>query len=57
MELRNTDGDFKYTLDRPAAVRGSYKGERVSNTIAFKADKENKKYKLICRRRTNCYIR
>lgn len=41
MELRNTDGDFKYTLDRPAAVRGSYKGERVSNTIAFKADKEN----------------
>lgn len=46
MELRNTDGDFKYTLDRPAAVRGSYKGERVSNTIAFKADKENKKYKL-----------
>ena len=25
MELRNTDGDFKYTLDRPAAVRGSYK--------------------------------
>lgn len=27
MELRNTDGDFKYTLDRPAAVRGSYKGE------------------------------
>lgn len=26
MELRNTDGEFKYTLDRPAAVRGSYKG-------------------------------
>lgn len=46
MELRNTDGDFKYTLDRPAAVRGNYKGERVSNTIAFKADKENKQYKL-----------
>lgn len=45
MELRNTDGDFKYTLDRPAAVRGSYKGERVSNTIAFKADKENNELK------------
>ena len=49
MELRNTDGDFKYTLDRPAAVRGSYKGERVSNTIAFKADKENKADRvLVC---------
>ena len=46
MELRNTDGEFKYTLDRPAAVRGSYKGERVSNTVALKADKENKQYKL-----------
>ena len=28
MELRNTDGEFKYTLDCPAAVRGSYKGEK-----------------------------
>ena len=28
MELRNTDGDFKYTLDRPAAVRGSYIGRK-----------------------------
>ena len=46
MELRNTDGEFKYTLDCPAAVRGSYKGERVSNTVALKADKENKQYKL-----------
>lgn len=46
MELRNTDDEFKYTLDRPAAVRGSYKGERVSNTVALKADKENKQYKL-----------
>lgn len=46
MELRNTDSEFKYTLDRPAAVRGSYKGARVSNTIAFKADKVNGQYKL-----------
>lgn len=46
MELRNTDGVFKYTLDRPAAVRGLYKGERVFNTVAFKADAENKQYKL-----------
>lgn len=46
MELRNTDGEFKYTLDCPAAVRGSYKGGRVSNTVALKADKENKQYKL-----------
>lgn len=46
MELRNTDGVFKYTLDRPAAVRGLYKGERVYNTVAFKADAENKQYKL-----------
>lgn len=27
-------------------MRGSYKGERVSNTVALKADKENKQYKL-----------
>lgn len=46
MELRNTDGSFKYTLDRPAAVRSLYKGQRVYNTIAFKADRENKRYKL-----------
>lgn len=46
MELRNNDNEFKYTLDRPAAVRGSYNGERVPNTIALKADKENKQYKL-----------
>ena len=48
---RNTDGDFKYTLDRPAAVRGSYKGERVSNTIAFKADKE--KDNIVNKKRRN----
>lgn len=46
MELRNTDADFKYTLFRPAAVRTSYKGRRVFNTIAFKADAVNKQYKL-----------
>ena len=27
-------------------MRGSYKGGRVSNTVALKADKENKQYKL-----------
>ena len=32
MEVRNTDGVFKYTLDRPAAVREFYKGKRVVNT-------------------------
>lgn len=46
MELRNNDNVFKYTLNRPAAVRGSYKGERVSNTVALKADKANGQYKL-----------
>lgn len=46
MELRNNDNVFKYTLSRPAAVRGSYKGERVPNTIALKADRENSQYKL-----------
>lgn len=46
MELRNTDEEFKYTLSRPAALRGSYKGEVVENTVAFKADKENGEYKL-----------
>lgn len=46
MELRNTDGIFKYTLSRPAAVRSLYKGERVFNTVAFKADAANKQYKL-----------
>lgn len=46
MELRNTDGIFKYTLSRPAAVRSLYKGEQVFNTVAFKADAANKQYKL-----------
>lgn len=49
MELRNTDGSFKYTLDRPAAVRSLYKGQRVYNTIAFKADKEHNSYKLFAK--------
>lgn len=46
MELRNTDEVFKYTLSRPAALRGSYKGEIAENTVAFKADKEEKEYKI-----------
>lgn len=46
IELRNTDGVFKYTLDRPASVRALYKGERVFNTVALKADAANKQYKL-----------
>lgn len=46
MELRNTDEVFKYTLDRPAAVREFYKGEKIVNTVAFKADAENSQYKL-----------
>ena len=40
MELRNTDSVFKYTLSRPAALRSKYKNEYVSNTVAFKADRE-----------------
>lgn len=46
MEVRNTDGVFKYTLDRPAAVREFYKGKRVVNTVALKADEGNGQYKL-----------
>lgn len=46
MELRNTDEVFKYTLSRPASLRGSYKGEIAENTVAFKADKEEKEYKI-----------
>src|SRR5699024_6860982 len=46
MELRNTDQVFKYTMSRPACVRGSYKGEPAKNTIAFTADEENKTYSL-----------
>lgn len=46
MELRNTDSDFKYTLSRPAALEGKYHGNYVENTIAFKADKNAKQYKL-----------
>ena len=46
MELRNTDSVFKYTLSRPAALRSKYKNEYVSNTVAFKADRENHQYKL-----------
>ena len=46
MELRNTDGVFKYTLSRPAVLRGKYKGEYAMNTIALKADNVNKRYKL-----------
>ena len=46
MELRNTDQVFKYTINRPACVRGTYKGEPAKNTIAFTADEENKTYTL-----------
>ncbi len=46
MELRNTDSVLKYTLSRPAAVRSIYKNNLVFNTIAFKADPNNKQYKL-----------
>ena len=46
MEVRNTDGVFKYSLDRLAAVREFYKRERAVNTVALKADAENSQYKL-----------
>lgn len=46
MELRNTDSSFKYTLSRPASVWEKEHGENVTNTVAFKADKANKEYKL-----------
>lgn len=46
MELRNTDQVLKYSLSRPASLRRLYKQENASNTIAFKADKLNKEYKI-----------
>lgn len=46
MELRNTDTVFKYSLERPAAVRALYKGEKAVNTVAFKADAKSSQYKL-----------
>ena len=46
MELRNTDGEFKYTLNRPAALVGKSHGQVAVNTVAFKADKDAKNYKL-----------
>lgn len=46
MELRNTDQVFKYTMNRPACVRGIYKGKPVQNTVAFTADEETKTYTL-----------
>lgn len=46
MELRNTDDEFKYTLSRPAALEGKSHGVTAVNTIAFKADKDAKTYKL-----------
>lgn len=45
-ELRNTDGEFKYTAGRASAVRSTYNGEAAENTIAFVADREAKTYKL-----------
>lgn len=46
MELRNNDDVLKYTLSRPASLRGSYRGEYAANTVALKADKESGQYKL-----------
>lgn len=46
MELRNTDTEFKYTLNRPASLQGKYHGENAVNTVAFKADKTSGSYKL-----------
>lgn len=46
MELRNTDSIFKYTLNRPAALEGKNHGQVALNTVAFKADKNAKNYKL-----------
>lgn len=46
MELRNTDSVFKYTMSRPAALTGMYKGQKVINTVAFKADANKKQYKI-----------
>lgn len=41
MELRNTDNEFKYTMNVANAVDSS-----KTNIIAFKADKDTKEYKL-----------
>lgn len=46
MELRNTDSEFKYTLNRPASLQGKYHGSYAKNTIAFKADAAAGQYKL-----------
>ena len=46
MELRNTDSEFKYTLNRPAALEGKNHGQIAVNTVAFKADKNSMNYKL-----------
>ena len=46
MELRNTDGEFKYSLSRPAALTGKSHAKYAINTIAFKADKKAMNYKL-----------
>lgn len=46
IELRNTDAEFKYALNRPASLQGYYHGQRAQNTIAFKADETSQTYKL-----------
>lgn len=46
MELRNTDTGFKYVLNRPAALQGTYHGQTAVNTVALKADAVNQQYKL-----------
>lgn len=46
MELRNNDSEFKYALNRPAALEGKNHGQLATNTVAFKADKNAKQYKL-----------
>lgn len=45
-ELRNNDGDFKYTGSRASSVRSSYLRMPAVNTIAFRADAEAKTYAL-----------
>lgn len=46
MELRNTDGEFKYTLNERRGVKTEYLSQPAENTVALKADAEAGVYKL-----------
>ncbi len=45
-ELRNTDTEFKYTLDRPASVRMQYKCQPAENSVAFTMNPVSSEYHI-----------